>query len=202
MEAPILQLAEAPTAVPMLALLADLASVVIAAAMLILVLGAALLFARLNRAIDDLRTLARDNLRPVSDRARIISDNVEFITQALRSDVDRLNASVQSLSARLNQASARMEERIEDFNALMEVVQGEAEDLFLDTAATVRGVRAGAQRMSTRGPGASTPSDHGEVPDASDAQDHGPDAEALNAVEGDADQQPATPPGSPRSHRT
>ena len=37
MEAPILQLAEAPTAVPMLALLADLASVVIAAAMLILV---------------------------------------------------------------------------------------------------------------------------------------------------------------------
>ena len=86
MEAPILQLAEAPTAVPMLALLADLASVVIAAAMLILVLGAALLFARLNRAIDDLRTLARDNLRPVSDRARIISDNVEFITASTTAD--------------------------------------------------------------------------------------------------------------------
>jgi hypothetical protein len=42
-----------------------------------------------------------------------------------------------------------MEERIEEFNALMEVVQSEAEDIFIDTAATVRGVREGV-RESTR----------------------------------------------------
>jgi hypothetical protein len=42
-----------------------------------------------------------------------------------------------------------MEERIEEFNALMEVVQTEAEDLFLDTASTVRGVRAGARSIGS-----------------------------------------------------
>jgi phage shock protein A len=75
---------------------------------------------------------------------------VEFITHALRTDVERLNTSVRALTDRLHQASDRMEERIEEFNALMEVVQGEAEDIFLDTAATVRGVREGAREGARR----------------------------------------------------
>ena len=40
-----------------------------------------------------------------------------------------------------------MEKRIEEFNALMEVVQGEAEGVFIKTAAAVRGVRQGAQAL-------------------------------------------------------
>jgi hypothetical protein len=58
-----------------------------------------------------------------------------------------VNRSVAQLSDRLTQASDRMEERIADFNALMEVVQGEAEGVFVDTASTVRGVTAGARRL-------------------------------------------------------
>ena len=84
----------------------------------------------------------------MSDRARSISDNVEFITQALRTDVERLNTSVKSLNDRLHQASGHMEQRIEEFNALMEVIQGEAEGAFIKTAAAVRGVREGAQKLS------------------------------------------------------
>ena len=84
------------------------------------------------------------SLAPVSDRAGVISDNVEFITQAVRADVEQLNDSVKGLTDRLKLASERMEERIEEFNALMEVVQEEAEEIFIDTAATVRGVRHGA----------------------------------------------------------
>jgi hypothetical protein len=41
-----------------------------------------------------------------------------------------------------------MEQRIEEFNALMEVIQGEAESAFIKTAAAVRGVREGAQKLS------------------------------------------------------
>jgi hypothetical protein len=41
-----------------------------------------------------------------------------------------------------------MEERVEEFNALMDVVQDEAEAVLLDTASVVRGVRVGAQTMS------------------------------------------------------
>jgi hypothetical protein len=153
-----------------IAVAADVASIVIAGAVLALVAIMGLLFLRLHGMLAEMRLGVRQNLGPVSDRARAISDNVEFITQVLRSDVESLNESVQSLSERLSLASDRMEERIEEFNALMEVVQGEAETLFIDTAATVRGVRAGARSMITS---SETPAD--EAPER-------PGADAMHAA--------------------
>jgi len=123
--------------------------VVVAVAVVLLALVTAVLLLRVGGAVREMRIGVRQNLGPVSDRARSISDNVEFITQALRSDVERLNASVEALTEGLQLASERMEERVEEFNALMEVVQSEAEDLFLDTASTVRGVRAGARAIGS-----------------------------------------------------
>jgi len=133
-----------------IALAADIAVLVAAVAIAVLALALVRLLAEWRRSVAEVREAVRQHLGPVSDRARIISDNVQFITQALRSDVERLNASVKALTDRLHQASERMEERIEEFNALMEVVQGEAEEVFLDTAATVRGVKAGARAMRRR----------------------------------------------------
>lgn len=143
-----LALPQAPSGSSGLVFAADVATVVIAVAMLVLVLLAGLLVLRINGMLKELRLSMRQNMGPVSDRARSISDNVEFITQAVRTDVEQLNGSVKALTDRLQLASERMEERIEEFNALMEVVQGEAEDLFLDTASTVRGVREGARAIS------------------------------------------------------
>jgi hypothetical protein len=136
-----------------LSVAADVAVVVIGAAVAVLALVTAALLLRLSRAVGELRIGVRQNLGPVSDRARAISDNVEFITQALRTDVERLNSSVKALTDRLNLASERMEERVEEFNALMEVVQDEAEGIFIDTASTVRGVRAGARSIAHGGEG-------------------------------------------------
>lgn len=126
------------------------ADIVIAIAMLVLVGLGIVLFAKANSLLSELRRSAHQNFGPVSDRARSISDNVEYISQAVRTDVQGLHDSVQALTGRLNQASERMEERIEDFNALMEVVQGEAESIFLDAASTARGVREGARTISDR----------------------------------------------------
>jgi len=153
-----------------LALASDVAELVIAGAMLVLALLGVLLFLRVHALLKDVREAAHRSLGPVSDRARAISDNVEFITQALRTDVERLNTSVRALSDRLQQASDRMEERIEEFNALMEVVQGEAEDVFLDTASTVRGVREGARAITDRANSRRVPREPGEVlPESADA---------------------------------
>lgn len=145
---------------------ADIAIVTMGVAVVILALVGALVLLRVNGAVKEMRLGVRQNLGPVSDRARSISDNVEFITQALRTDVERLNASVKSLTDRLQLASERMEERIEEFNALMEVVQTEAEDLFLDTASTVRGVRAGARSIGS--PRADRDPEHEADSDATD----------------------------------
>ena len=131
---------------------ADIAVVLIGVAVVVLAIVTAALLLRLNRVIGELRIGVRQNLGPVSDRARAISDNVEFITQALRTDVERLNGSVRALTDGLRLASQRMEERIEEFNALMEVVQDEAEGIFIDTASTVRGVKAGARSITGGAP--------------------------------------------------
>jgi uncharacterized protein YoxC len=131
-----------------LSIATDVAVIVIAVAVIVLLVLWASLVAKVHRVLSELRGSARQSFGPVSDRARSISDNVEFITQAVRGDVEKLNASVSTLTDRLNLASNRMEERIEEFNALMEVVQGEAEDIFIETASTVRGVREGARAIA------------------------------------------------------
>ncbi len=99
---------------------------------------------RLSRQLGRLGHRLSGQSDPLLIHGRGIAANVEFITAALRTDVQSLSGSVHALSDRLQQASDRMEERIEEFNALMEVVQGEAEEMFLDTASTVRGVQASA----------------------------------------------------------
>jgi hypothetical protein len=172
---------------------ADVASIVIAVAVLVVVALTGALFVRINRILGEMRVGVRQNLGPVSDRARSISENVEFITRIVRSDVESLDASVRALGARLTLASDRMEERIEEFNALIEVVQGEAEDIFLDTASTVRGVREGARSITSgrrrrdpgSGPGGST-----VRPDAHEPSADGADSEATLAAtdEGDGPQ--------------
>ena len=86
---------------------------------------------------------------PVMERARSVAENVDFITMAVRTDVQKLNASISGLNDRLREASLKMEERIQDFTALVEVLQYEAEDLALDTAAAVRGVRAGTRSLAS-----------------------------------------------------
>ena len=141
-------LAQVTPAASTLTVVSDVAGIVIAVAMLVLAILGVIIFLRVNQLLKDVRGAAQRSLGPVSDRASVISDNVEFISQALRTDVEKLNEAVRGLTDRLQFASERMEERIEDFNALMEVVQDEAEEIFLDTASTVRGVREGARTIA------------------------------------------------------
>jgi methyl-accepting chemotaxis protein len=84
------------------------------------------------------------------EHLRNTAANLESISASLRDDIRRLSVSVGDLSERVDQASARMEERIEEFNALMEVIQDEAENVFIDTASTARGVRRGLGRFGDR----------------------------------------------------
>ena len=148
-----------PSAAGGLAMAADVAMILIGIfAAVGTVLGLLLLayLRRVGRSVERVAHSLRGRTDPLLDHGRGIAANVEFITATIRTDVEALNTSVKALSDRLTQASDRMEERIEEFNALMEVVQGEAEDVFLDTAATVRGVKAGAASLG-RGRGGTVP---------------------------------------------
>ena len=102
----------------------------------------------LTRSVGVVAKRLEKDAGPVMERAKRVAENVDFITTAVRTDVQKLNASVSRLNERLKDASERMEERIQDFTALVEVLQSEAEDLALDTAAAVRGVRAGTRSLA------------------------------------------------------
>jgi hypothetical protein len=137
---------------------ADVSTVVIAAISVVLLIVILLFFIRVRKLLGSLQ----QQIQPVTDRARVAAENVEYISAVVRQDVQNVRASVSGLSDRLKKASERMEERVEEFNVLMDVVQDEAEAVLLDTAAVVRGVRAGAQ---TFGEGVAPPqaSDDSEV---------------------------------------
>ncbi|MEX2467904.1 MAG: hypothetical protein WD995_13425 [Gemmatimonadota bacterium] len=131
-----------------LAIAADVAVVLTGLAVLVVGVVIVLTLLELRSTVREVRGGLRKNFEPAARRARAISDNLEFVTDRLRHDVQHLTDAVGSLSKRLQQASDHMEDRIEEFNLLMETVQGEAEDIFLDTAATVHGIREGARTIS------------------------------------------------------
>jgi biopolymer transport protein ExbB/TolQ len=131
-------------------LITSIASIVIALALIVL---AAFLvpaawnsrktYARINELVDRLR----DDCDPIVRHAHAAADNVNYITASIRHDVEEFKGTIDNAQQRLNRAAETAEQRISEFNALLEVVQGEAEQLFIDTASTLRGVRAGASAL-------------------------------------------------------
>ena len=150
---------------------AEVSTVVIAVVSTLLLVVALALAWQLKKLVRSLQ----DHIQPVADRARVAAENVEYISAVVREDVQRVRASVSGLSDRLKEASERMEERVEEFNALMDVVQDETESVLLDTAAVVRGIRAGAH---TIGEGAA------DVTDDTEAEDEAGEAMVREAPEG------------------
>lgn len=138
--APLQEAATSATAVAF-QVAADVSAIVLAVVAILFMTVAIVILTQLKRLLGSLQS----QVQPVTDRARVAAENVEYISAVVREDVQRVHASVAGLSDRLKAASERMEERVEEFNALMDVVQDEAESVLLDTAAVVQGVRAGVR---------------------------------------------------------
>ena len=137
---------------------AEVSTVVIAVMSMLLLVVALALAWQLKKLVGSLQ----NHIQPVAERARVAAENVEYVSAVVREDVQRVRASVSGLSNRLKEVSDRMEERVEEFNALMDVVQDETESVLLDTAAVVRGVRAGAHTMGESGAQATSGGDAAE----------------------------------------
>ncbi|MSR22907.1 MAG: hypothetical protein EXR92_05090 [Gemmatimonadetes bacterium] len=144
-------------------------SIVLWTILLFLALGFVVFQARrAQRGIEEMtRKLSMD---PAMGSLRRTAENMSAISEAVRGEIERFSESVGHVSEQLTHASRRIEERVEQFNALMEVVQREAEGTFVDGAATARGIRAGLgafrggrRRPSETEPGDGTP-DRGHEP--------------------------------------
>jgi uncharacterized protein YoxC len=105
-------------------------------------------FWRTFRKVREIIDRVYADITPITHHASSIADNLDYITTSIRSDVQQVNATIASANRRLHQAVELTETRLNDFNALLKVVQQEAEQAFVSTASAVRGVRTGAATLS------------------------------------------------------
>ena len=83
------------------------------------------------------------DINPLMRHASAIADNVDYMSTAIRVDIQQVSQTVAAVNQRLQQAANAAEDRINQLNALLEVVQEEAESAFVTTASTIRGVQTG-----------------------------------------------------------
>jgi uncharacterized protein YoxC len=132
----------------------EVATIIIALAVVVLVLVAipmALELRKLERRVYQLLERTNDDIAGIVRNTNRVSENVSAVTATIRGDVDKLNAVLQDANERVQQALSATEQQFGEFNALITVAREEAEDLFLGTASTVRGVQRGAQAFRRRG---------------------------------------------------
>lgn len=128
--------------------LAAIATIVVAIGLLTVGVGvifAALKVRQLTRKVEEQAKKLRVDLMPAIQNVTAVSENVSHLSQTVRADADRLSATVASANDALRRAAVEAERRVGEFNALIGVVQEEAEDLFIGGAAAVRGLKAGAE---------------------------------------------------------
>jgi len=119
--------------------LASIALLVLAVALV----PAAWNFRKSYAKISDMMDRIYGDINPIMRHASTIADNVNYITTAVRVDVQKLSQAVAAANQKLMSSVEMAEDRIKDLNALLAVVQEEAESAFISTASTVRGVRTG-----------------------------------------------------------
>jgi uncharacterized protein YoxC len=110
-------------------------------------------FRKSYRRINQLLERIYGDINPIMRHASSVADNVNYITTSIRTDVQQINATIATANERLQQAVMLTERRLGDFNALLQVVQEEAEQMFVSTASAMRGVRMSASALSGAGNG-------------------------------------------------
>ena len=191
----------------------SIASTVLTLAFLVLTVAlvpAAWNFRKSYKRINELLDRVYGDINPIMRHTSTIADNVNYITTSIRVDVQQINQTIASANARLTQAIAMTEDRLREVNALLTVVQEEAEDIFVSTASTMRGVRAGASALRD---GTLPPAPDGDVGAAAldeeyDAYEDLQDDEVTDGNDdttrrptGDEPERPRIRPRNPRSRR-
>jgi uncharacterized protein YoxC len=100
-------------------------------------------FRKSYKKVSDMLDKIYGDINPLMRHASAIADNVDYISTSVRVDIQQVSQTIAAVNQRLQQAVATTEDRIKQMNALLDVVQEEAESAFVSTASTIRGVRTG-----------------------------------------------------------
>ncbi len=97
----------------------------------------------LERGLDNLP--ARTD--PMLAAATRVAENAREVSDTVKVRVKDMLESLEEISERLKAGADAVEDRVKRFGVVVDVVQGEAEDLLLDAASTARGVHTAAEKL-------------------------------------------------------
>ena len=120
-------------------------------AMVVMLVVAAMKMRGVAQKATQAMTKVYADLGPIIKTTGSIAENVNAMSAAIRADVEKVSATVTKANDQVRQTISMTEKRINELNALLSVVQSEAERLFISTASTVRGVQTGAATFGRRG---------------------------------------------------
>ncbi len=86
--------------------------------------------------------------RPLIATATTVANDAREVVALIRTDVERLTDAAHAVSEQLIDAAETTAIRVDDVNAVLDVLQGELEDTAIEAAAVVRGLRAGARHLT------------------------------------------------------
>lgn len=125
---------------------ADVATIIIALAIIVVSLVAIYGALKVRGMIKRIR----GDFDPAIRNLTAASEQAKSITERLRGNVDELSGTVSETNEKVRRATQAAEARLGELNALLGVVQREAEDIFVRTASAVRGVQVGAGALRAR----------------------------------------------------
>jgi uncharacterized protein YoxC len=112
-------------------------------ALAVALIPAAWNFRKSYKKVSDMLDKVYGDVNPIMRHASTIADNVDYISTSVRVDIQQVSKTIAAANQSLLKAVQAAEARINQLNALLEVVQEEAESAFVTTASTLRGVRTG-----------------------------------------------------------
>lgn len=113
-------------------------------AMILLLLSLRNAVQKVNTTIEKLAA----ETRPLIQRATGIVDDAKEVVAMVRTDVERVTDAASLVSDQLIDAAETTSRRVDEVNAVLDVLQNELESSAIGTVAAVRGVRVGARTLS------------------------------------------------------
>ena len=120
-------------------------------ALMILLLPAVFKLRRTAAKLDAVLDHIERSIDPITKHASRIADNIDYISTSIRADVQAIRKTLLVANEGIRDVIDSSERRLHELGAVLRVVQEEAEQAFVSTASTVRGVRAGAASLRDEG---------------------------------------------------
>ena len=149
------------------------ASVIVFLVLMVILIPAVVKFRKTATKFEAVLDHIEKSIDPVTKHASNIANNIDYISTSIRADVQAIRKTLLVANEGIRDVIDSSERRLHELGAVLRVVQEEAENAFVSTASTVRGVRAGAAAFREDG---------ARLAEADDEMDLDEDDEELETV--------------------